>query len=84
MMAWSLTQSVLYRTCSNTISVSNPGTGEKGDEQRWTYLDELRESLHDSGLAVAVYLDGVKESNFGFGAVAEWLQQSRVGLQSET
>ena len=46
-----------------------------------TYLDQLRECLHDSGLPVTVNLNRVKKTNFSLGAIAEGFEQSGVGLQ---
>ncbi len=44
------------------------------------YLDELREGLDDAGIRVAVYLNGVDQTDLGFGAVTESFEDGCVCL----
>jgi hypothetical protein len=53
----------------------------RNNEPRITYLDQLRERLHHSGLVVTVNLNGVEQADFRFGAVAEGFQKTSKGLQ---
>jgi len=45
------------------------------------YLHELREGFDDSRIGVAVYLNGVDESDFSFRPIAEGFEYGSVRLQ---
>jgi hypothetical protein len=74
MIAWSDTQSLLYNT------FAHDQTSCYARRQRYSYLDDVGERLHDPRVLVAVHLHGVDERDLRLRPVAERLQHGCVFL----
>ena len=77
-MACSETQSLLYKIYTSRTSV-------RPAEFQTTHavesdLQQLRESFHNPGIFVAVYLHRVDERNLGLWVVTKWFEDFRESL----